>query len=230
MRNADVLDGATPSTSNSILQKLKLGKLLRQCIKQRINKALPVAAASLVRPQVSTLSALELPDEAKAGRILRAYARVATAGAGELVEQTPNTTPATTQVAIAPNGDIVFLTVDAITSVDVEYVPAGPYEVVTLTNVPVAADSLALPAGLTARGVIYLIACTVVTGTVTGKKTVLAPNSTAPATLFTKLNFAKTAVAFAAADAVSVATVTLAVAYAATENAAELLEADAVTF
>ena len=198
----DQLNGPTPNTLADLFKKLGLGSFF-QAASGRLWKAVPAASAS----QLATLEAIALPDGAKAASIKRAYSRSATAGAGELTVAAANATPTTGQIAVAPNGDIVVLAADAHLLVDVEYEPLLG-DVVEMT-LPVASDSLTIPSKYTAC---VLLECTSTAGTLTGALKVLAPSGSAPATTQARLNLAKTAVTFAAADAVTMATVKLLVA------------------
>lgn len=168
-------------------------------------------AAGASSSHVATLDHMSLVPELKALSIVRATVR-AGGVTGELTAQAYGTTPATTQIAVAPNGDIVALGTDAITDVDVSYIPI-PCKKVTLTDFPVdpATGVLTLPSWVTANGVVYLHSAVVTAGGVTGQKRVLVPGATNPATPQCRLSVPKTAINFTAADAVTKATVVLAV-------------------
>jgi hypothetical protein len=152
--------------------------------------------------QLATLQTVTLPDNAKAHSILRAYARTGTGTVGELTLSAYGVTPTATHVAVAPNGDLVFLATDAYTSVDVVY-EAEIQDVIELTLPVVAGTGVcALPANLTTQGVVSLMEAESLVGTVTGKGHVLVPG-TAGTTAAASLNLAKTNVQFLIADAVT---------------------------
>jgi hypothetical protein len=194
----DAFDRANPNTHADWERLIKLGKVLRGQIPQVRRKATVAADGA----QLATLHSLVLPNDAKAAAITRAYARVATTGTGELTVVAPGVTPASTQVAVAPNGDIVVLATDAILSMDVTYIPERG-DVQVLPELPVAADSVTVPTAWTTRGVILLIDANVTAGGSVGRKRILIPGAAAPAAGQARLNLAKGAVAFAAADAVT---------------------------
>ena len=223
------LDRADPNTLADAARTMSLGSMLR---------AMPVAlraqnpnTAASNGSQLATLQTISLPQDAKAHSIFRATARAGTAAAGELTVAAFGATPTTTQVAVAPNGDIVFLATDAYTNVDIVYLPErgdvfgsgqtlpgtsaaavasqtmqAPFAQVTL---PVSSNVLTLPSSITGFQVVLLMACVANTGTSTGTKIILVPGAGAPAAGQCRLNLAKTTVTFAAADAVTNATVDL---------------------
>jgi hypothetical protein len=157
---------------------------------------------------LATLVVLRLPDDAKAAAVLRCSVKTGTV-TGEFTPVAFGTTPATTQVAVTPAGDIAFLGTDAPTLVDVLYVPENAD--VIEGSFDVAANVLTLPAGVTSQGVVLLEEAAVTTGTSVGNKIVLVPGAGAPAAGQARLNLARTTVTFAGADAVTKATVKLAV-------------------
>jgi hypothetical protein len=198
------LAGATNNTLPEHLKTIGFAAVMRGQINQVVRKKDP--AASVYSP-VATVEAVVLADDAKATSILRAYARVGTV-TGALTVVAPGTTPATTEISIQPNGDIMVLAADAITSLDVTFVPERG-DVDELPNWPVASDAIALPARITTPGAILLLEAESLEGTLTGKLRVLAPSASAAATGQARLNLAKTSVKFAPADAVTKARVKL---------------------
>lgn len=196
------INRANPNTLADAARLVALGDVLRAS-PTFLRKKAPAASSNVL----ATLLALSLNDDAKASTILRAYARTATAGTGELTVVAFGTTPTTGQIAVAPNGDIVTLAADAITSLDVLYQPekGDVYE----QEVDVATNVLTIPTQFTsnvpgvAGGVILLHEAVATVGTATGNKIILVPGAGAPAAGQARLNLAKTTVTFAGADAVT---------------------------
>ena len=220
--NRDQLDKANPNTLPDHLRALLLGTVLATMLPQVRRNKVPAADAG---SSVSTVEVIALPNNAKANSILRAYARTGTAGMGALVIALPGVTPASGEIAVASNGDIMVLAADALTNIDVEYVPERG-DVVVLTGVPVVSNVATLPASVTSKGAVLLLDANPTTATSTGRKRVLSPSASTPATGACRLNVAKTTVTFASADAVTVATLTLLVASA--DDLADILEAESV--
>ena len=221
MTNRDQLDSSNLNTLADHLRGVKLGTLLAAQLPQTRRNQVPAADAGA---NVSTVESIALPNGAKANTILRAYARTGTAGMGALVLALPGVTPGSGEISVQSNGDLMVLAADALTNLDVVYVPERG-DVVVLTDQPVASNVLALPASVTSRGVVLLLDANPTTATSTGRKRVLSPSASTPATGACRLGVAKTTVTFAAADAVTVATVTLLV--VAADDLAAYLEADA---
>jgi len=195
-------------------------------------------------PQVSSTQTIVLPDDAKCmatpggtasfpvapGGILAAYARAGSGTVGPLSVTAALATgvafvaPAAGHVAIAPNGDLAFASADAWTAVDVMYLPekqdvfVGTFPVVPGTGIltlPTAAGQLL------ASGAVSLMECNVTLGTVTGAAKI-DPVGTILANIVSghcALNFAKTAVQFLVADAVSQVTLKLGIVSAIDVNA-----------
>lgn len=184
---------------------LKLGDILRTLPTWLMGKA----AVAHEGYNVATLQKIATAEDARGAVILRATVR-AGAVTGELTPQAFGTTPATTQIAVAPNGEIVVLAADAITDVDVLYVPQK-YETVEV-KLPVAGDALAIPATYTGKKVMFLMEAEITAGTAAGKKIVLVPGGAGPAAGNARLDVARTTVQFAAADAATEARVKLAIA------------------
>lgn len=198
------LDLANPNVIADGMRITKFGSILRAST-TFLRRKVPAADAG----SLATLQALVLPDDAKALTILRAYARAGTGTAGELAVQAFGATPAAGQVAVAPNGDIVVLAADAWTDLDVVYQP-DKYDIGEVT-LPAVAHVVTLPAQFaTNTRVVALLEAVATVGTSTGKKIVLVPGAGAPAAGQARLNLAKSTVTFAAADAVTQATIKVA--------------------
>jgi hypothetical protein len=205
----DLLNQSNPNKVASLLEKLDLGNVLR-ALPARLTKAVPALSPF----QLGTLQSFTLPDDAKASFIFRAYSRAATAGSGELTIVAYGTTPATGQIAVAPNGDIVVLAADAHLSVDIEYLPMY-YDVLELSQVNVVSDAVVLPTTVTP---LLLLEAEALVGTAPGKKIILTPGAS-PAAGRARINAAKTQVLFNSTDAITSAKLKLAVAPATDLNA-----------
>lgn len=194
----DSINKGDPNNFADLMRRISIGDvLLGQAIQTRRQVDMTAAAQANEGYNVATLSAIamktgQLPPAAS---ILRATVR-AGGVTGELAPQAFGATPATTQIAVAPNGAIVTLTADAITNLDIVYVPERGL-VVDYTGPVVAATAvMALPASIIGNGIVLLLEAEVLTGSVTGKKIVLVPGAVAPATLSARLSVAKIAVNF----------------------------------
>lgn len=186
----DVANMSNPTQLPSILQKLRIGDIIRR-LPTTLRAKKPVAVPGVA----GTYIGIKLPDDAKAGRILAAYARAGTAGTGRMVISLDET-PATGEIAISNTGDLIFLAADAITSVDVIYLPenADAWEI----ELPVASNVAILPPELTSRAVV-LVAEASGNGSA---KTVMLPGAT-PIAGQCALSVDKTTVVFAGADSVT---------------------------
>lgn len=206
----NVLNQANPNALADAFRVLGVGSFVRALPTTLRLKNMATAPAN---PYVgATLQALTLPDDAKANSIFRAFARTGTATATELAAQAYGTTPGTGQIAVAPNGDIVTLAADAWTNVDVVYLPEKCDAIeLTLPVVP-GTGVCALPAAVTALGVVAMFEAEALAGTLTGKKIILVPGSAAPATTLAKLDLAHSQAKFAVADAVTSCRVKLGIA------------------
>jgi hypothetical protein len=198
------LNKADPNTLPDMFRVVQLGDVLR-AIPTSLRKKTPAADAGVL----ATLQSIVLAEDAKANTIFRAYARTATAGAGELTVVGPNVTPTSGQISVAPNRDIVVLAADAITELDIVYLPEK-CDIIELTF-PVVSNTMTLPASVTSLGVIAMLEATAIVGTIPGKKIILAPAGSAPATGQARTNVARSTIAFNGTDAVTSATVKLAV-------------------
>jgi len=196
------LNRADLNTIADELRRLGFGDILRALPTTLRRKA--TAAAVGVHP--ATEFAILLPSDAKAESVISAYAIAGAGTAGPLA--VVSGVPAAGQVAVAPNGDIVFAAADAWTSVDVVYLPVKA-DVFTFTGpVDPGTGVMALPVPATTPGVVALQSATAVSGTVTGSKEVVA-NGAVPAATLANMSLAKSQVQFAVADAVTSATVVL---------------------
>lgn len=206
---ADIDRGNLNSVADA-LRLIKAGQTLQSDLKQT-RRNVDMDALGVNPFDLGTLDALV--PAVPAMNIFRAYARAGTAGTGEMTVVAPNTTPATGEIAVSPAGNIVTLAADAITDVDVEYMPARG-DIFEFTG-DVATGVMALPSQLTTRGVVLLIEAEALAGTITGNKVVLAPAAGLPATLTARLDVAKANVQFNdATDGVTRARVKLLVAAA----------------
>jgi hypothetical protein len=219
------LNRANPNTLADNLRKVRVGDLLGSSLPQHKRQFSMVAAGTNVG-NLATLHAMALPADAKASVILRARADVGGV-TGELTVVAKNVTPATTQIAVAPNGNIVTLAADAITNLELVYVGEGPADVVE-SYFPVVSNVVTLPVSVTTPGVIALLEAEVVSGTATGNKIILAPAG-APAAGQAALNAAATTVSFAGADAATRVRLKLLVAPDAVDLLQTVLEAAATT-
>jgi hypothetical protein len=214
------LDKVNPNTLPDHLRLIALGSLLQGQIPQ-VRRNVDMDAEGTDAGNLATLDALVLPGGGRANSIQRATVR-AGGVTGELTVVAFGTTPSTGEIGVAPNGNLVTLGTDAITDMDVNYLPERGD--VLESTFPVVSDTLTLPDAITARGVVLLLDVEAVEGTVTGRKIVLVPGS-APAAGQAALDVAKATVAFQATDAVTRATVKLLL--APLEDLCDVLEAAA---
>ncbi|HUU43035.1 MAG TPA: hypothetical protein VMX57_04610 [Planctomycetota bacterium] len=202
----NLVNTGNPNALGDQFRALALGDMLR-ALPTFLRKKAPAADGG----SLATLAALVLAEDGKASSISRATVR-AGGVTGELTVVAYGATPSTGEIAVGPNGDIVTLAADAITDLDVVYQPEK-YDTVEVT-LTATAGVVTIPATFSGRGVVLLLDATATTGTATGRKIVLAPGAGAPAAGQARLNIAKSTVTFAAADAVTAATLKLAVASA----------------
>lgn len=182
-----VLDEANPNKVPNAQQILRAGR-----------------AFGLVARTISgtvTSHILTLPDDAKAVALLKGFARAGTV-TGYKEPVADDATLAAGEMQVNAAGDVLFLAADAVTEAEVTYlVQEG--EVIEET-LPVASD-LATLTPSTRRAVI-LIEVSASTGTSGGAKTPAARGST-PGAGFAAITTDGTQIEFAAADAISEATV-----------------------
>lgn len=203
----EALSRANPNALADHFRNLDIGQILSAGIPVYRRKFSFVAGGTSAR-HVATLQHMALDPKAKATSILRATVR-AGGVTGELTPVAFGATPATTQIGVAPNGDIVALAADAITDVDVVYVGDKTDSVELVLPVNPATGVALIPSKYTALGIVLLHSANATVGTVTGEKRVLVPGAVNPATPQVRLDVAKTQVQFTVADAVSRATVVL---------------------
>lgn len=204
IKEKEALAGATNNTLPEHLKTIGFAGVMRGQIPQVLRKKDPAASVYAPGP---TLETITLPDDARATSILRAYSRAGTV-TGELTAVAPGTTPATGEISVQPDGNIMVLAADAITNLDVTYVPERG-DIEELDNWPVASDAIVLPSRITSKGVVLLLEAESLEGTLTGDLRVLSPSASAAATGQARLNLAKGTVKFAPADAVTKARVKL---------------------
>lgn len=181
-----VLDEANPNKLPAASQDLRLGSALR--------------GMNAYAQGALTDNVLVLPEEAKAAQVLVAFARAGTF-TGYLTAIAPGGTPATGQVAVTQTGDLAFAAIDAITDVEAFYAPLEGE--VFEEELAVIGDAITLPQD---RGALVLLSATGTAGTATGAKAV-QDRGAAPAAGQTALDATGRTIAFAAADALTRATV-----------------------
>jgi hypothetical protein len=204
----EAIDRSNPNTIADAYRVIKLGTTLMQDVKQTIRRRNIHVTDGVSLYDGTTLDTIQLPDDCKAGRLLM----VRTLASGVVVQEytldANDTTPITLHAAIQPTGNIGVLSADAVTSIDIEFMPVrGDMFEVTL---PVVASFLTLPAVMTTPGVVYLCQCEAMSiggGGLIGRKVVLTPGAGAPAAGQCRLDLAKATVQFAAADLVTSARV-----------------------
>lgn len=198
----DSLNKANPNELADIFQKLVFGTHLRTQ-KVRLYRQVANQAPTDMIAAVHTLS---LPDDAKASRVISAYARAGSGTAGRLTADTAPMSSATAagHVNVSESGDITFAAADAWTDVDVEY---EPFKVDVFTqSFPVVSNAIALPAKWTSLGLVVLMSASLDVGTVTGVGIVVAPGSAPATTKNVNTSLDRKTVQFRVADAVTAAT------------------------
>lgn len=198
------LAGATNNTLPEHLKAIGFSACMRGQMNQVQRKKDPVVSPYAPGATVETVV---LADDARATAILRAYSRVGTV-TGPLTPVVPGVVPATGEISIQPDGNIMVLAADAITSLDVTYAPERG-DVEELDNWPVVSDAIVLPTRITNKGAVLLLEAEALEGTLTGDLAILTPSASAAATGQARFDLAKTSVKFAPADAVTKARVKL---------------------
>lgn len=202
------MDRANANDLPDAFRIIKLGQTLMQDVKQTLRRYNIHVTSGVNVYDDPTLDALVLPDDCKAGRLLHARTYASGVAVQEYTLDANDTVPITLHAAIQPTGNIAVLAADAITSIDLEFMPArGDMLEVTL---PAVAGVITLPVAFTTRGVIYACevqATQIGAGGLLGTKQVLAPGAGAPAAGQCRLNLAKTTITFAGADLVQAARV-----------------------
>jgi hypothetical protein len=183
------LTNSNPNSTDAALQALDAGLAML---------ALPRTYRGAV-----TGHKIVLPESGKAARILHCYGMGTTSGFKTPLAVGSNTAPATTECSVNGQGDITFAPADAITTAFVVYVPFQGYDVFEETVV-VAAHLGTL---LGSRRAAVLLGATSLAGTLTGVFTPVNRGA-APTTGLANISVADDSkIQFAAADAVTLATV-----------------------
>ena len=197
------IDRANPNTLADGCRAIKLGQTLMQNMTQAFRRRNIHVTDGVSPYDGATLDTIQLPDDCKATRLIMVRTLASGVAVQEYTLDANDATPITLHAAIQPTGNISVLTLDAITSIDIVFLPCrGDMFEVTL---PVVANFLTLPAVMTTPGVIYLSQCEAMTiggGGLIGTKVVLTPAAGAPAAGQARLDLAKATVQFAAADLV----------------------------
>ena len=188
-------------TLREILNEAQPGKLPDANRQLRMGEAMAVGARTVRGAVVGDV--LVLPETAKAMAILGVYA-VAGTVTGRFTAAAPDSTPATTQAAVDPAGNIEFAAADAVTIAEVVYIAheGGIYE--DLIDVDAGGTEQGSLQGL--RGAAMIISVEATAGTATGAKTV-AGRGTTPGAGAAAIADDPTLIEFAAADAVTQARV-----------------------
>lgn len=186
-------------TLQAVLNESNPNKVALAGQQMKMGDALSMGLAVFVTGSVSS-NRLVLPEGRKAAAVIACYVR-AGGVTGYFTPVAPTAVLATTQVTIYPNGDLEFLGADAVTSVEVVYVPVDGtiYE----ESVPVAANVGTFLQSKRAR---TILSVTATAGGSTGAKTLL-DRAAAPAAGQASLRLDGTGVTFAGADAVTQATI-----------------------
>lgn len=182
----DSLNTANPTSLPSGAQVAKLGDAL----------AITPAFARGATSSGNTL--LVLPTNAKAIRILSAFA-IAGGVTGYLVPDEGEAAPATGHCSVSPSGDILLRGADAITSIEVTYMPCEGAIVTETINVAASVGTL-----LSGKAARKLLSATVVTGVIAGAVgTIDARSAAAPAAGHCSLSLNGLTVNFNAAQVVN---------------------------
>jgi hypothetical protein len=164
------LDKANPNQLADFLREMGFADFV-QAMPVQLNKKSVVVGAN-ANGNIAAVHIYKTPDGQKAAMILRCTGRAGTV-LNEFAPQAYGTTPATTQCAVTPCGDIAFVAADAVTDFDVWYLPQKG-EVVEFEG-NLATGVLTIPPQYVARGVMLLMEAEITAGTVTGKKGILVP-------------------------------------------------------
>lgn len=210
MAEKDAMDKGQPNTLPTHMQGIKIGSTLLGGLATIMpNVDFTNAVTNGAQPsQLATLHVQPLDPCAKAATVDRVTVKAGSV-TGELTMVAPNATPATTNAAVAPNGDIVVLAADAITNADVFYTPMKLEAREIELPVDASTGIALIPTDLKNRGVVYLHSAEALTGTVSGKKRILAPGAVNPATPQCRLSVLKDQINFTVADAITKVKVTL---------------------
>lgn len=205
--NREALNRCEPNQTWDRLRVLEFGDILAGNTVHHLRRKDP-AASSYVD---SSLLAVVLPGASKGCAVLRGTSLVGGV-TGELTPVAYGVTPGTGEIAVAPNGDIVTLAADAITSLDVSYVPERGAEVELILAVDPATGFCEIPQRYVDRGVILLTEAEVTEGTLAQAMEILVPASSAPASTNARLSLPKSRVHFAVADAATKARIKILIA------------------
>ena len=197
-------DRADPNSLSDLFRAIALGDVLRSLPVHL--QGVSAGTTGAVAQQLSTLGCVVLPEDAKAATILRCMVKTAGGGGatpGEFTVESYGTTPSGSQVAVAPNGDIVFLGTDLVTSADIIYIPykgdvlgqlaysnvtasaAGAGTGITSLTLSVASNGFAaFPTGISGKVKLLMQAnvTAVGAGGVSGQKIILVPTASVTAT------------------------------------------------
>jgi hypothetical protein len=188
LKNA--LNRAQPGSLPSMLQSILLGDVVR-----RQQTQLRAVAPTLDPYGPASNTTVVLPDDAKCASIRKAYARAGTGTVGELTIEALGASLSAGQCAPSIDGNIIFDSADAWTSVDVLYDVQHIH--VLEATLPVASGVVTLPAGLG-------VACELLevqrNDTSTANLIVAAPAAANSTTGTAHFNLAKTTVLLDSAD------------------------------
>jgi hypothetical protein len=200
----EALNRCEPNQTWDRLRILELGNILAGNVAHHLRRRDPAASPYTD----SSLLAITLPGASKGCVVLRGTSLVGGV-TGELTPVAYGVTPGTGEIAVAPNGDIVTLAADAITSLDVSYMPERGDEIELVLPVDPATGFCDIPQRYVDRGVILLTEAEVTAGTLEQAMEILVPASSAPASTNARLSLPKSRVHFAVADAATEARIKL---------------------
>ena len=169
-----VLNSANPNNLPGAFQAQRVGDMLSRVVRFR-----RVAVAS---------NKIILPDNAKAEQVLNCWVTAGTVSGR--FSPVYDSTPATTQVSTNAQGDIVFLSTDAVTECEISYLA---FEGNVYEETIVCVASLATFGA--SRRALCVLEAEALTATIAGVKTV-DDRATAPATLHAALNLLGTGCLF----------------------------------
>jgi hypothetical protein len=200
----DAFNRANPNTLPDLFRSIGVGDLLVGQLPQVVRGA-SMVANGVSGYNVATLHAYAPEGHSAGASIQRATVR-AGGVTGELTVVAYGATPATTQIAVAPNGSIVTLAADAITDIDINYTPERGDVIEAVISV--TSNDIVLSSILNGKKAILLLEAEVLVGTSTGKKIVLVPGGV-PAAGRANLDVPKGTIHFAVADAATRARIKL---------------------
>jgi hypothetical protein len=223
----DKLNAANPNELADMLKAIGLGDIAR---------ALPTklyAAAVVASPadMIANVQTTQLPNDAKAVKVVRAYARAGSGTLGELTVDAPPMSSATAagHVNVSESGDITYASADAWTSVDVEYATEKLNVQIVNLLVSATADTFVVPTNFGTA--VRLMSVTVTAGTTTGVYAVVAPSDSKPgSTKQVNFKLAKDKILTKATDAATAMTAVIGYAPAASKDLNALLEGDPSPF